>query len=405
MDDEDKFLQKQYKLKNKKEVFETFKDKVAKNRDLHLWVDRDEESEKWNNIIKESSEIDKNYIVFIIGNYGRGKSLSILKILNESKKYPNISSVYLNLLAEEAQPSALTFIFRIFKNLDFYKLSKGKKYGKIKIAIDKIPSQYTEVKKILHRIYFGPQKSEQAILFDDNLDFQIQDKSDISKNALFFLRGEITPNASLMKALGVSRKIENIDLGKEYLAGILFFMRNLGYHTLLLGIDEFESLFSLVPKSKQSKYTALLRGLYDLPSELDIKPQELANIVFFISISESGWSGLKEMRDKEASIGGPTQPLLDRVDAEITLSVLNKESTSDLISKRLHYNRIDDSVLDKPLIPFNEGFVNYIYDKTGGEPRMILTRCSQVLDAGLKDRAPLLTAEYAQKVLEKRGFQ
>jgi hypothetical protein len=49
--------------------------------------------------------------------------------------------------------------------------------------------------------------------------------------------------------------------------------------------------------------------------------------------------------------------------------------------------------------------VDYIYDKTGGEPRMILDRCGQVLDAGLKERVPRLTKQYAQTVLEKRGFQ
>jgi hypothetical protein len=227
MDNEDKFFQKQYKLKNKKEAIETFKDDVAKTKHLPLWVDREEESNKWNSIIKEASEIDKNYIVFIIGNYGRGKSLSILKILDETKRYPNILSVYLNFLTEEAQPTALSFLFRIFKNLDFYKLSKGKKYGQIKSAIDKIPPQYNEVKKILHRIYFGPQKSEQATLFNDNVDYKIKDKSDINKNALFFLRGEIKPSSSQMKELGISRKIDKIDLGKEYLAGVLFFIKNL----------------------------------------------------------------------------------------------------------------------------------------------------------------------------------
>ena len=405
MENDTQFLQNQYKLKDKKVVLETFKDIVAKTKQLHLWVDRKEESTKWNSIIKEASQIDKNYIVFIIGSYGRGKSLSILKILDETRKYSNISPVYLNFLGEEKSSTGLSFIFKIFKNLDFYKLSKGKKHGQIKKAIDKIPEPYEEVRKILHRIYFGPQKYGLAFLTDDDLDFQKKEKSDLSKNALFFLRGEIKPSATLMKELGISRKIDNIDLGKKYLAGILFFIKNLGYHTLLLGIDEFEYLFSLVPKSQQSLYIALLRGLYDLSSELDIDPQDLANIVFFISISESGWSSLKEMETNEAPIGGPTQPLLDRVDAKITLSVFNKESTSDLISKRLSYNRIDNSMLDEPLIPFSEDFVDYIWDKTGGEPRMILDRCGQVLDAGLSERVQKLTKSFAETVLEKRGFQ
>jgi len=61
MENDTQFLQNQYKLKDKKVVLETFKDIVAKTKQLHLWVDRKEESTKWNSIIKEASQIDKNY--------------------------------------------------------------------------------------------------------------------------------------------------------------------------------------------------------------------------------------------------------------------------------------------------------------------------------------------------------
>jgi len=200
------------------------------------------------------------------------------------------------------------------------------------------------------------------------------------------------------------RKIESIDVAKEYLAAILSFMRNLGYKSLLLAIDEFEYLFSLVSKTQYSIYLALLRGLYDFPIGLNIESDKLANMAFFIGVSEDGWSKLQEIEKKEISEGGPTRPLMRRVDLKITLSNFDRKNTEELIKKVLSYNRVAKEFEKDPLIPFTKDFVDYIYELTDGLPSAIKVRCAQVLDAGLADRVPLLTREYAQKVLEERGF-
>lgn len=94
---------------------------------------------------------------------------------------------------------------------------------------------------------------------------------------------------------------------------MLCFIKNLGYKSLLLAIDEFEYLFSLVSKSQYSIYLALLRGLYDFPIGLNINSNKVANMVFFIAISEDGWTKLKDLEKREISQGGPIIPLLERV--------------------------------------------------------------------------------------------
>ncbi|MHC1572445.1 MAG: BREX system ATP-binding domain-containing protein [Methanosarcinales archaeon] len=215
---------------------------------------------------------------------------------------------------------------------------------------------------------------------------------------------QVKPTASQLRELGIMRKIENIDIAKEYLAAILCFMKNLGYKALLLSIDEFEYLFSLVSKSQYSIYLALLRGLYDFPIGLDITPDKLANMALFIGISEDGWNKLKEIEKKEISEGGPTRALARRVDLETTLLNFDRKNTEELIEKVLRYNRITEKFEEDPLIPFTKDFVGYIYKITEGLPSAIKVRCAHVLDAGLADRVPLLTEEYAQKVLEERGF-
>jgi len=229
-------------------------------------------------------------------------------------------------------------------------------------------------------------------------------KDEKAKMALYFLRGEIKPTISQLRELGIMRKIESIDVAKEYLAAILCFMKNLGYKSLLLAIDEFEYLFSLVSKSQYSIYLALLRGLYDFPMGLNISSDKLANMVFFIGISEDGWNKVKEIEKKEISEGGPTKPLMRRVDLETTLLNFDRKDTEELIKRVLSYNRVTKEFEKDPLIPFTKDFVDYIYELTEGLPRAVKVRCAQVLDAGLADRVPLLTREYAQKVLKERGF-
>lgn len=396
MTSDNKFLKREYGLKDT--IREAFADDTARKMHLEWWINREREFREWQKIIRQSTSLNKNYIVFIIGSYGRGKTLSLLKVMDEAVKLKEIYPIFLNFKGEEKSKPGLDLIFRIYKSIDFYKLSSSRNDEDLKIAIKSMPEDFEEAKNILNRIYFGKVNKYQQTFFTSD------EKSEVSRLALFFLRGEIKPTVSQLKQLGVIRKIENIDVAKEYLAAILCFIKNLGYKGLLLAVDEFEYLFSLVTKSQHSIYIALLRSLYDFPVGLNIELEEIANMVFFIAISEDGWSSLKEMEKRETSIGGPTVPWLDRADAATTLGVFDKNQTLELIEKRLRFNRVKGKFEADPLIPYTEDFVDFIYERTGGEPRAITVRCSQVLEAGLAERIPLLNNEFAQRVLEERGF-
>ncbi|MBA7716234.1 hypothetical protein ES703_125302 [subsurface metagenome] len=110
MSDKNKFLQEKYFLRDKKEVLETFKVRVSRKKQLEWWIDREEELNIWENIIKESVALNKNYIVFIIGSYGRGKTLSLLKVIDEAERYKEIYPIYLNFKGEEKSKPGLDFI-------------------------------------------------------------------------------------------------------------------------------------------------------------------------------------------------------------------------------------------------------------------------------------------------------
>lgn len=375
----EKVIEEKYGLKGN-----PFLDDIAREIWLSTWVNREEQLEEWTKIISNAISSTKNYIAFIIGDYGRGKTLSLLKIIDESRKHREILPTYLNFKGEEKSKPGLDFMFRIFKSIDFDEIRKGKKKNDLENAIESLPDDLDEAKTILIKIYFGEEER---------------------KLALYFLRGELKPTQSQLKKLEVLRKIDSVDIAKEYLFGFLGFIKKLGYSTLLLAVDEFEYLFSLVPKAQQSIYLALLRGLYDFPLGVSKKVNDIANMAFFIAISESsGWNRLKEMEKKEASIGGPIEPLLDRVDTKTILGVFDKKQTRELIERRLSYNRIEGKYEDNPLIPFSDDFVEFIHEKTGGLPRAIIVRCSHVLDVGLAGGVSLLNKEFARRALEERGF-
>ena len=397
--EEEKFILSKYGLKQS--ALDAFSDKVARPEHLIWWTNREEEIKQWREIIEKASKTKKNYLSFIIGSYGRGKTLSLLKIDEEAKRYPHIIPVFLNLKGEERSTPGLDLMFRIFRSIDFYNIVKKIDPKDLNDIIASIPDSFKELRSTLKSIYFGKIDAIQASMFSDvNI---LKDQS-ISEIALNIIKGYITPNATQLKEIGILRKIDEIDIAKEYLAGLLVFFKKIGFSTFVIAIDEVEALFSLVTKSQQSIYIALLRSLYDFPMGTPIKTEEIANMVTFLSISESGWSSLKELESKEQASGGPTVPLMERVDNATVLGVFNQSQTLELIEKRLKYNRSDDKFEEQPLIPFTDDFVTYVHELTSGEPRLILVRCGHVIDAGIAEKVTKLDKKFAQKVLKERGY-
>jgi hypothetical protein len=369
-----KFLSEKYRLERN-----PFLEYAAKEDDLKFWVDREDDLEKWKKLLSDASNGRSNFIAFIIGDYGMGKSLSLFKIVNEYKEYRNFFFVLMNFKGEEKpKKPGIDFIQRIFKSIDFNQIHVTKE------SIGKLTIISREVKNVYEKIFFG--------------------EDDLKDLALYFLRGELKPTQSQLRKLEVLRKIDDIDIAKEYFKGLLYLLTTAQINTLVLAIDEFEYLFSLVPKPQQSIYLAALRGLYDLP--LYINGNKLANIVFFLAVSEDGYRRLKELEKTEiATTGGPINPLMRRISLETKLTELNKEATRKLIEKRLKYNRIKRRFERDPLIPYTEDFVDFIYESTAGKPGDIIKKCGHVLDLGLKYRIPELNKDFAKKALQERRLE
>lgn len=372
-----KFIEEKYGLTKN-----PFLDKIARETWLSTWVNRDEQLIRWRAVISNLEAPEKNYIVLIVGDYGRGKTQSLMKVVDEARNYNTILPVFLNFRGEQKSTApGLEFIFRIFKSIDFRRI--GRIYGdKLTDAIETIPDDLDEVKSVLKNCWFA--------------------ETTLQNMAVYFLRGEFKPARTDLRQLGIIRKIDDIDIAKEYLAGILNLLKALGFQTLLLAVDEVEYLFSLVPRPQQSIYLALLRGLFDFPLGITKDIGDIAKIAIFLAISEDGYRRLREIESEEMASGGPTRPLLDRVDIETRLAALTQEYTRELIIKRLHFNRIEGQYTDQPLIPFDETFIDFIWEITEGMPRDILEKCNHVLDAGIEKGVPLLDRETAEALLRER---
>lgn len=358
-----------------------FKARIATELELQAWVNREKELEKWNKILDDAVKTPtSNFLVFIIGDYGMGKTLSLLRIEKEASE-KGLFSIYLNLLSEQRpRKPGLDFVLRIIRTIDFDKIKVSRK------DIAFIGKIFPDVGNAFEKIYFPKDEYEKRL-------------------ATAFVKGEITPTQSQLRLMNVIRKIDDVDIAKEYLTALLYFLKTGGFSTLVVTVDEFEYLFSLVPKPSQSVYLALFRRLYDLPVRLPEELQsKIANMVIFLGVSEDGMRRLIELEDVERSTGGPIRPLMRRIAVKVLLGALSKKYVRELIEKRLSLNRVKGKYEKEPLIPFTEDFVDYINKMTGGRPSDVIERCDHTLDVGLDRRVPRLTAEFAKEVFKERGL-
>ncbi|MBM3254631.1 MAG: hypothetical protein FJZ16_10280 [Candidatus Omnitrophica bacterium] len=369
------FIEEKYKLKA--DPFDSRVDLTAP------MAGRKKEQKAWQKIVKERAGQRGNSFNFIIGDYGFGKSFSLYKIFEEVKeKHNNVLPIFMKLLPEDTvRKFGLDFVQRIFAKLEL-----------------------NDIKTILKQISKNEVDHLKNVLHDPGLVFEKVKKGD--QLAFSFLRADRTLDKKELKELGVIRKIDSTDRAEEYLLAFLYILKKTKVDTLLLAIDEVEYIFSQMRGAKISLVFNTLRGIYDLQQAhskaFDLG--ETANMIFFFGISVDGWRRLSELHKRERTQGGPIQPFMDRKDNIIALEPLNKDETKELIELRLSIDRVKGFIARKPLIPFTEKFVDYVFELTKGRPRYIIERCDRVLLDGLEQKIPLITVDFAKKVYESHAL-
>ncbi len=370
------FMESEYKLKA---------DPFASKVDLSApMAGRKKEKKKWEQIIRQRAGQKGNSFNFIIGDYGLGKSFSLFKVHQDVREnYKKVIPVFITLLPEDAvRKFGLEFIQRIFNKFDL-----------------------KDMKTILSKVGKSDFDHLKSLLPQPGIVFEKIKKGD--GLAFAFLDGSKVLDAKELRQLGVGRKLDSTDRAKDYLLAFLYLLKKANIDSLVLSIDEVEYIFSQMRGAKISLAFNTLRGIHDLQQShaKALYLGDTANMICFFGISEDGWRRLTvDLQKREKSQGGPIQPFMDRKDNVITLEPLNKEETKELIELRLKQNRTTGTVERKPLIPFTEEFVKFVFDLTKGRPRDIVRRCDIVLLEGLDQKISLISLAFAKKVYESHGL-
>jgi len=304
-----------------------------------------------------------------------GKSHSLFHIKKYCDNRGDIASLVLKLLSEdELKNFGVDFIRRIFKGLD------------------------SKTKNRMSRV-----KTPRAVA-------NLPDHVDVLRK---YARGEKVGNAVLtgikvarrdLEAAKISRTLDSTEVALEFLLAFLSLLHDAGQKSLVLCVDEAEYIFSQTSPRKSAQVFNSIRAIYDLGegTPLGIQLRPTANVIFFFGISVAGMEKLKGLERVEQHQGGPIQPLLTRVEKEISLARLTKRETEKLVEEYLRTERTPDRKKQPdPLIPYDHEFVEYVYSLTKGHPRETVSRCDYVITDGLKDHVAKLTKQYAKEVFQR----
>lgn len=378
--------------------------KESRSSVKELWVNRVGELAQWKKLVEKTINGGQNTISYIVGDYGMGKTMSLFKIMSEYSQRSDVFPLYFTIKSESVHSGSIDFIFRLFENIEFIKLIENRSKNDIARSLDKIPNEakFSDSKNAYSYMFKLPSQNK-LDLGDTEWDPRSAEIT-LIRNLLTGKKLTTAEKKELKGKLKISHEIE-IDTAKYYLSSLLIFMKGLGYRAMIILVDEFEYLFSMIKKTDRPKYFALFRSLFDLSDEVDVNPDEMVPLMIFFGISQDGYAYLNELETR-SKYEGPTpfSALKRRVEKETVLTGMNKEDCKLLIEKRLGATRVIGKEAKPPIIPFSDDFVGYISEITGGRPSNIIDYCDHVLEEGMAKRIDLISADFAKKVLREKGF-
>ena len=148
------FIEKEYHLSSN-----PFLNDIGSPDLVQTWVNQTNQVKEWKRIIEVLDKPQKNYLSFIVGEYGMGKTQALYKILKMAgdlnKK--KILGIFLDFRGDRSYSPGLDVIFELTKAIlsNFEDRARGSHRSAIKKAINKIPNEFSEMKTILNKLYNG----------------------------------------------------------------------------------------------------------------------------------------------------------------------------------------------------------------------------------------------------------
>jgi len=363
---------------------------------LDFAVERIDQEETWDQIINRlNSSMRREGVdtLILLGQYGYGKTFILHKLdevlsgrakANLPFNPNNVASCRINITPSEPEPRiGLAFVTSIFKNIGKEKLEEISK----RMKLDDFKLLDIEMKRIFNRFQQGTEENKVA--------------------AFHWITGESVAEEN--KLLHMRTALNESDKALKYLIQFLVLLRRAGFTSLVVLVDEFEYVVTVYSPRKVNQMMHMFRHIYDEFAEFKEKKILLANLIFVIAITPTGWDDLTNL-EKATSIpvksgGAGVRPWLNRVQPIrgrnlFELRPFNRKETEMLVIARLDKKRKQTEVPYKTFPFVTPPFIDLLYGQTKGVPKDIIQLCDLVITVALERDLTEINTENGKEILK-----
>lgn len=351
----------------------------------HGMANRTEEWTRVENLLKSSFSGKGPRILLLLGDYGIGKTFILEKIyqsLSEDKRVLIIRGEVLyekRIAIMESEPRwskfGLDFITRIFDNIDRQKLIDAMS----KANLTKFRSKFTKI--------------FQAIGSGDDVAFK-------------YITGEKVP-AKILQDYDLSTSLSDSPTGIQLFFEFLRAIKLAGYDNLLVLVDEFEYITSVLGEKKITQILNTFRQIYDDFGIYDKRySNNVAKPIFMFAVSPGGWDSLRELDEtaRKKTGGGGIAPFMERISKKdiISLKAFSLEDSIELVQLRLSEARTKKTT--NPFSPFTKKCIEFVHKVSFNKPRNVLQYCKILLEDASEEGINKIDAADAKRILGKYGI-
>ena len=178
------------------------------------------------------------------------------------------------------------------------------------------------------------------------------------------------------KEMEIHSALDDDTMGVRAFTSMKNLLLDLGYTSVFVLVDEFESVARLSAKNEQATLNSI-RHLMD---------QNSHGLCMVFGCAPEVWQDV--MSEYHA--------FSERIGREVALRPLTDEELQELIAEYLAAERKDDDLGE--LSPFTEESLEPILQRSQGNVRQVLTMCSQVLDKAAKSNAETVTSDMVDSI-------
>ncbi|ELY95136.1 hypothetical protein C483_02191 [Natrialba hulunbeirensis JCM 10989] len=178
------------------------------------------------------------------------------------------------------------------------------------------------------------------------------------------------------KEMEIHSALDDDTMGVRAFTALKNLLLDLGYTSIFVFVDEFESIARLSPKNEQATLNSI-RHLMD---------QNSSGLCMLFGCAPEVWQDV--MSEYHA--------FSERIGQEVALRPLTAENLYDLVENYLGRERTMSSH-DNSVHPFTEDSLELILQNSQGNVRQVLSVCSRMLDEVAKEEQSKITTDFAKE--------